>query len=379
MSELTLSPVSTPAERKRFIRMTLELYHDDPAHVQPLDYEAMARLDPAKSPLLHDADHQLWVVMRGDKVVGRIGALINSSYIHHYNEQCGHFGYFEAVDDPAVIDLLFQTAEGWCHDRGMTKIAGPYNFSVNEECGLLVDGFERPPAVMMPHGKPYYAAHVSRLGYEKATDMFALWYPARHGFMPERRQKFVSKLVDKPHIEVRNFNLKNLEAEILTAVEIFNDAWQDNWGFVPMSPAEAKHMAGELRPVLTEYNTVMCIVDGEPSAFGLVLPNINEVIRDFQGKLLPFNWAKFLWWLKISKPTTVRMPLMGIRQKLQGKPLGAAFAYKIIEMVNNSSVDNGVKHAELSWILESNEAMITMLEDIGGVVDKTYRIYDKSL
>jgi len=138
-------------------------------------------------------------------------------------------------------------------------------------------------------------------------------------------------------------------------------------------------MASELRPIIARYNTVMCSVDGEPAAFGIVLPNINEAISAFNGKLLPLNWAKFLWWLKVKKPSTARMPLMGIKQKFQGKPIGAAFAYKIIEMVNDSSVQNGIVNAELSWILESNKPMITMLEDIGAVIDKTYRIYEKPI
>ena len=197
--------------------------------------------------------------------------------------------------------------------------------------------------------------------------------------MPERRKKFVAKLIDKPHIEVRNFDFSKFTDELVTAVDVFNDAWVNNWGFIPLSDAEARHMASDLRPIIEKHNTVMCTVDGEPAAFGLVLPNINEIIHDLNGKLLPLGWAKFLWRLKVQKVKTARMPLMGIRRKYQGKPLGAAFAYKIIEMVNDSSIENGITHAELSWILESNKAMITMLEDIGGVVDKTYRIYEKPL
>ncbi|MEL7016257.1 MAG: dATP pyrophosphohydrolase [Pseudomonadota bacterium] len=379
MSMLTIDPVTTPKERRAFARMTVDLYKDDPNFVQPLDYEFLARLNPQSNPLLANSPHQLWLARRGGRVVGRIGAIINRNYQDHYGKSAGHFGYFEAIDDRAVIDQLFDTAAQWLRARHMVEMAGPYNFSVNEECGLLVEGFDRPPAVMMPHGKPYYAPALEAMGFTKASDMFALWYPARYGFMPEKRQAFVDKVVNRPKVEVRSFDFANFESEILTAVEIFNDAWANNWGFVPLSEAEARHMASELRPIITRYNTVMCSVDGEPSAFGIVLPNINEVIGGFDGKLLPFNWAKFLWWLKVQKPKTARMPLMGIRQKLQGKPLGAAFAFKIIEMVNNSSVDHGIVNAELSWILESNKPMIAMLEDIGAVIDKRYRIYEKPL
>lgn len=379
MNDIQLLPVKTDADRRAFVRMTIDLYKDDHAFVQPLDYEILARLNPKSNPLLASSAHQLWLAYRDNVVVGRIGAIINQNYVDHYGEKAGHFGYFEAIDDDQVIDALFTAASQWLGQQGMAQIAGPYNFSVNEECGLLIEGFERSPAIMMPHGRRYYQAALEKRGFTKACDMYALWYPARLGFMPARRKAFVDKLVNKPKIEVRGFDFKNFEREIITAVEIFNDAWANNWGFVPLSDAEARHMASELRPIITRYNTVMCCVDGEPAAFGIVLPNINEAIAPYEGKLLPLNWAKFLWWLKVKKPTTARMPLMGIRQKFQGKPIGAAFAYKIIEMVNDSSVENGIVNAELSWILESNKAMITMLEDIGAVIDKTYRIYEKPI
>jgi len=378
-SDLTIKPVNDKTVLRRFIRMTLDVYKDDPFFVQPREFEVSSRLDANANPLLKRCKHQLWIAERNGHIVGRIGAIINGAYIEKHGEKCGHFGYFEAIDDAAVIDRLFMTAEDWFQSQGMDKASGPYNFSVNEECGLLVDGFDRAPAVMMPHGRAYYASHLERLGYRKATDMLALWYPARHNFMPERRRQFVNKLVNKPHIEVRNFDFSRYTSEIETAVDVFNDAWANNWGFVPLAPEEARHLASELRPVIARYNTVMCSVNGEPAAFGIVLPNVNELIADFDGNLLPFNWAKLIYRLKIRKPTTARMPLMGIRQKYQGKPLGAAFAYKIIDMVNTANVNHGIVNAELSWILEQNEAMLNMLTDIGGVPDKRYRIYEKIL
>ena len=376
---IKIIPVTNDLERKKFVRMTIDLYQGDKNFVQPLDFELLARLDPQKSPLLRDAPHQLWLAEKDGRIVGRIGALVNPAHNERYKSKTGHFGYFEAIDDTDLIKALFEVAEGWLRQQGMDMVAGPYNFSVNEECGLLVDGFDRPPMIMMPHGKTYYAAALAGLGFEKATDMYALWYKARYDFMPERRKKFVNKLIDKPNIEVTQFDFKRFTEEIETAVDIFNDAWANNWGFIPLTPEQARHMASELRPIITGHNTVMCRINGEAAAFGIVLPNINEIIHGFDGKLLPFNWVSFLWKLKVSKPKTARMPLMGIRQKFQGKPLGAAFAYKIIEMVNDGNVRNGLEAAELSWILESNQAMLTMLEDIGGRVDKTYRIYEKSL
>jgi len=228
MSAVNIIPVKTEADRRAFVRMTVDLYKDDPAFVQPLDYEILARLNPKSNPLLANSPHQLWLAYHGDTVVGRIGAIINQNYVDHYGEKAGHFGYFEAIDDDAVINALFEAATTWLKSHHIGQIAGPYNFSVNEECGLLVDGFERPPAVMMPHGRRYYASALEKRGFEKASDMYALWYPARYDFMPEKRKAFVNKLINKPKISVRNFDFKKFEDEILIAVAIFNDAWANN-------------------------------------------------------------------------------------------------------------------------------------------------------
>ena len=160
---------------------------------------------------------------------------------------------------------------------------------------------------------------------------------------------------------------------------VFNDAWSDNWGFIPFTNEQAEHMAKELCPVITKGNVVLCFVDGEPAAMGLVLPNINEAIASFDGKLFPFNWAKLIWRLKVKGLKSARMPLMGIIKKFQGKPLGAAFAYKIIDMVNSSNIEAGLEHSELSWILETNPAMLNMLTEMGGEIYKTYRVYEKAL
>ena len=162
-------------------------------------------------------------------------------------------------------------------------------------------------------------------------------------------------------------------------VDIFNDAWSDNWGFIPFTPDHARQMASELRPIIQKHNLVICEYQGEPAAFGFVVPNLNRIARDFGGKLFPFNWAKLIWRLKIQRPDQARMPLMGVRKRLHRKPVGAALAYKIIDLVNSANIERGVTSSELSWILDNNEAMITMLQDIGGDIYKTYRIYEKPL
>lgn len=378
-TDVTIVPVAGKAGRKAFIAAAKPAYVGDPAYVAPLDYEVGARLDPDANPALKGADVQLFIARKDGAIAGRISCFINPLHLARYDDACAHFGFLDAIDDPAVFAALLRAAEDFARVRGMKKIAGPFSFSVNEECGLLISGFDTPPYVMMPHGRPWYQRHVEASGYVKAMDMHALRYIPRRQFIPEKRMKFIERALSSPKVNIRLIDFSRFADEIATLVDIYKDAWSDNWGFVPMTEEQIAHMAKELRPIIEKYNIIFCEYDGEPVAFGLVLPNINVAIREFDGRLLPFNWAKFLWRLKVKKLPQARMPLMGVRKKLHGKPLGAAFAYKIIEMVNSANMDNGVVESELSWILETNTDMLTMLTDMGGEIYKTYRIYERRL
>jgi len=379
MTSITIEPVDGPKGRRAFIRAGKVAYAGDPHYVAPLEFEVGARLDPAANPALKGADVQLFIAKKDGAIAGRLSAFINPLHLERYQDATGHFGFLDAIDDAGVFAALLTAAEDFFRARGMKKSAGPFSFSVNEECGLLISGFDTPPYVMMPHGRPWYQRHVEAAGYVKAMDTHALRYIPRRQFIPERRMKFIERALSSPKVSVRNIDFARFDEEIATLVDIYKDAWSDNWGFVPMTAAQIAHMARELRPIIETYNIIFCELDGEPVAFGLVLPNIMEAIRDFDGKLLPFNWAKLLWRLKVKKLSQARMPLMGVRKKLHGKPIGAAFAYKIIEMVNTANMDNGVTSSELSWILENNKDMLTMLTDIGAEIYKTYRIYERGL
>jgi hypothetical protein len=378
-ASISVEPVAGKEGRKAFIKAGKVAYQGDPHYVAPLEFEVGARLDPKTNPALKDADVQLFIAKKDGAVAGRISAFINPLHLQTYNDATGHFGFLDAIDDAEVFAALLKTAEEFMRARGMKRIAGPFSFSVNEECGLLIEGFDAPPYVMMPHGRPWYQRHVEAAGYSKAMDMFALRYIPRRQFIPEKRMKFIERALSSPKVKIRTLDMKNFSAEIATLVDIYKDAWSDNWGFIPMTEAQIAHMARELRPIIEPYNIIFCELDGEPVAFGLVLPNVMQAIRDFDGKLLPFNWAKLLWRLKVKKLPEARMPLMGVRKKLHGKPIGAAFAYKIIDMVNSANMDNGVVSSELSWILETNRDMLTMLTDLGGEIYKTYRIYERGL
>ncbi|MEX0646018.1 MAG: hypothetical protein WD076_11955 [Parvularculaceae bacterium] len=376
---IELKSVATGKDRQAFIRAARVPYKYDPNYVTALEFEVGQRLDPKGNPTLKDAPHQLWIALRGGEPVGRISAMVNPLHLARYKDEAAHFGFLEAIDDAEVFAALIGAAEDWARARGMKKIAGPFNFSVNEECGLLVDGFDSPPYVMMPHGRPYYQRRVEAHGFRKAHDMHALTWENRYDFIPEKRKHFVDKTLATPKVSFRNLDMKNFGGDIRLLVDIYNDAWSENWGFIPFTEDQVRRMASELRPIIEKHNVVFCYYDGEPAAFALVLPNINEAIRDMNGKLLPFNWAKLIWRLKVKGLKSARMPLMGIRKKLQRRPVGAAFAYKMIELTNTANMDRGVKESELSWILESNAGMLSMLIDMGCRIYKTYRIYEKTL
>lgn len=377
---LDIRPVASDARgRKAFMDAGRPAFIGDPNYVQPLYFEMGARLDPAKNPALQGADHQLFIATRNGRVVGRIAAIVNPLHIDRYQDGCGHFGFLDGEDDPALFAALLNTAADWLRARGMTRMAGPFSFTINEEAGLLIDGFDTPPYFMMPHGRPWYGAHVEAAGLAKAMDMYALEWIPRRDFIPQKRLRFVERALSNPKVSIRHFDFSNFLDDVQTMVSIFNDAWSDNWNFIPFTPEQAAHMAQELKPLISDYNTVICEFDGEPVAFGLVLPDINHAIRDFDGKLLPLNWAKFLYRLKIKGIPRARMPLMGVRQSFQGKPVGAAFAYKIIEMVNTANIDRGLEASELSWILENNPAMLNMLTEMGARIYKTYRVYERAL
>ncbi len=376
---IDVRPVETAADRKTFIQLAPKLYAADPNYVAPLEFELSARLDAKKNPSLKESPHQLWIAWKDGAPVGRIAAIMNKAHLDQHKDDAGHFGFLDAPDDPALIEALINTAADWLRQKGAKKIAGPYNFSVNEEVGLLVDGFDTPPYIMMPHGKPYYKERLEELGFRKAIDMHALEWLPRRDFIPEKRLRFVDKALNKPSVSIRNLKAGDLLNDIRIIIDIYNDAWSDNWGFIPFGEDHARHMASELKPIIQEHNVVLCYYKDEPAAFGLVLPNINRAIHDFGGKLLPLNWAKFLWRLKVRGIDQSRMPLMGVRKHLQKKPVGAAFAYKIIDMVNSANIDHGVTHSELSWILENNESMLSMLLEMGSRIYKTYRIYEKLL
>lgn len=358
--------------------MPCGLYADDPNWVAPLRFERLEHLDPRKNPYFAQAEVAYWTAWRGTRPVGRISAQVNRAHLARHQDASGHFGFLEGADDPAVFEALFGAVEAWLTERGMNRAVGPFSLSINDESGLLVEGFDRPPALMMGHARPYYAGRVEACGYRKARDLLAYRYELSEA-PPANVVALVEKLESDPTLRIRPLDMRRYDEDIATIVEIFNDAWADNWGFVPLTSEEARFLAKNLRPLVTPDFVAIAEMAGKPVAMAVTLPNLNEAIADLGGRLLPFGWAKLVWRLKLRGLASARLPLMGVRQAYRNGPLGAALALGVIEAVRARHAAAGTRWAELSWVLEDNRPVRRIIEMLGAKPYKTYRMYEKEL
>ncbi len=378
MTPPRLEKVESKAQREAFIRVPWRIYRNDPAWVPPLLMERRDHLNPAKNPLFHQAETAFWIARSEGEAVGRISAQVNHSHLTRYQDGTGQFGLLDAVDDPAIYQALLGAAEGWLRERGMTRVQGPFSLSINEESGLLVEGFDTPPSILMGHHAPHAGGQLESLGYAKAKDLLAYHLDLEH---PQAKiaARLVQKARNSDEIVIRPLSFRRFESELRTIMDIYNDAWSQNWNFLPFDDAAIAHMAKALRPLIEADHIAIAEYRGQACAMAVTLPNINEAISDLDGRLLPVGWAKLLWRLKRRKLTTARMPLMGVRRAHHGTILGAALAFAVIQEVRDSARRRGVESAELSWILEDNSGVKDVIQAVGGRHYKTYRIYQKAL
>jgi len=373
---LRITPVVSKADLKQFIRVAETIFKDDPAWVTPLMLERTMHLSPKTNPYFEHAKWQAWIAWRGERAVGRISAQIDSLHLERYNDEMGFFGMLDAEDNVETFSLLLNTAQQWLKDQGMNKIRGPFNLSINEEMGLLIDGFKTPPVFMMSHALPYYRQHIEACGYVKAKDTLA-YMIAPNFEAPAVMERIINKAKEK--VKIRPINLKCFDQEMLLLRDIFNDAWSENWGFIPFTEAEFKELGNNLKFLVDEQLIQIAEVDGEAAAFIVALPNINEAIRDLNGKLLPLGIFKLLWRLKVRFPKSARVPLMGVRKKFQRTRLGPGLAFLVIDAVREPLHRFGAEKIELSWVLEDNAGMCNIIESIGGDAYKRYRVFEREL
>ena len=378
-SDVVVTPVEGKSDLKAFINLPKRLFAGHPGYIPHLDAERQEAFSPKKNPLFKHVEVQLFLARRAGKVVGRISAQVDRAYLARYADDTGHFGCLVAEDDPAIFSALFTAAESWLRQKGMKRCTGPFSLSVNEEVGLLVSGFDSTPVLMVPYDPPYSGARVEASGYTKIKDLFSYNYDVQNA--PETiGKKLMARAGMGERVKVRTANMKMFDAEVRTIVGIFNDAWSDNWGFVPFTQAEIDHAAKAFGPVIVPELAVFVEVDDEAVAFIVALTNINEAIEDFGGKLGPLNLMKLLWRLKIAGVGSTRVPLMGVKKKFRNHPLmGAGLAMMAIDQLRQNGKRLGKTTAELGWILEDNKATNNIIRSVGGVHYKTHRIYEKAL
>lgn len=372
---LEILPVCDRAAHREFLHLPGSLYTHDPAWIPPLLLERREHLSK-NNPYFRHATFQAWIARRGSKTVGRISAQVDQLHLQRYDDHTGFFGMLEAQDDPEVFQALLDTAQAWLRERGMKRIRGPFNLSINQECGLLVEGFDTPPVIMMGHALPYYSRRIEEQGFTAEQDLLA--YRIESDFAAPRHLEALSSRI-AGQVRLRPMRRREFTEDLAIIKDIFEDAWANNWGFLPFTTEEFDDLGKSLKLLVPTDFVRIAEVDGEPAAMMVVFPNINEAIRDLDGRLFPLGWLKLLWRLKVSGVKTGRVPLMGVRQRYQQSRLGAILALLLITSLQDSARSRGLEEVEMSWILENNVGMRKIIESIGGESYKRYRIYRKDL
>ena len=378
MEKLSIRPVTSKADRKAFVDLAWDVYRDDPAWVPPLKDEVHGLLNPKKNPWFEHARAALWLAERGGKVVGRVSAQVDDLVQERMGQGSGQWGMFEALDGEAAAALI-ATAEGWLREQGMTRALGPFSLSIWDEPGLEIEGFDEPPTVMMGHHRPQYQAWVEAAGYAKAKDLLTYEVDITNWSDPTIG-RLIAMGEKNPRIRIRKVDKARFDEEARVILTLLNDAWSDNWGFVPLTEAEIAYAGKKLKPIIYEELVRVAEYDGEPVAFMITIPDLNELIRDLNGELFPFGWAKLLWRLRKPRTGRARVPLMGVAKRFHGSRLASQLAFMLIEFTRRDAVGMyGIKTGEFGWILEDNKGMLSIAELPGARINHRFRIYEKAL
>ncbi len=373
---LEVKPVEGRRQTEEFIRLPGRLSAADPNWVEPLWFERREFLSPHKNAFFKHAEVALWLAWRGGRAVGRISAQVDRLAPDVDGLKLGYFGMLASEENPETLAALFKTAEAWLTERGMAVVRGPFDLSINQTSGLLVEGFDTPPSLLMGHDQPWLGGGVESLGYAKAKDLVTYRMDVKGGLF-ERLRKLAER--NSEGMVIRSIDMRRYREEIALIASIFNDAWADNWGFTALTEAEIIAMGDEMKPILDPDLVKIAELHGEPVAFIVLLPNINEMIADLGGRLLPVGWLKLLWRLKFAPMRTGRVPLMGVRKKHSGSLLGKTLPLKLIYALQEHGLSRGLEELELGWLLEDNMPVRRVVEMVGGKLVKTYRVYEKRL
>jgi len=376
--ELRIRRLAIPREAREWLAVPKVVYAGDPNFIPQLDLLEKQRIDPRKAPFFTFGQAVFLVAHRGATPVGRLTAQINRRHLEFHRDNTGHFGFFDCANDPEAAHALLAEAQKWLKEQGLSRIMGPFSFSINEECGCLVEGFDSPPAMLMPPGKPYIGHFLEENGLSKVIDLFA------YRTKPERVPVRIAQLADRAArfgtVEIRHFDMRRYRAEIDLLIDIYNDAWSDSWGFVPFSTAEIDSLAHELKPFFRDEYGRFLMIEGKEVGFAVGLPDLNGIIASFGGRLLPFNWLKLIWTMKRETWRTGRIPFLGVRRAWRTTPRGSALVVLLVkDLVEQASSRYDMDWAEYSWVRETDSRMVSLGEAIAGPPAKTYRIFAKPI
>jgi hypothetical protein len=374
---LEIRTVTTRADLKRFVAFPYDLYDRRryPQWVAPLRVAVFDALDRERNPFYRQADRELFLALRDGKVVGRIAAIENRAHNEFHGDRTGFFGFFESVDDQAVADLLFRVAGDWLAARELTSVQGPMNPSTNYECGLLVEGFENRPTFMTSWNPPYYDALLQGAGFTKAKDMLAFWFPAAEpGYeLPEFVQRQAQRALESGRMEFRDLDPRRFDREVAACWEIYNDAWERNWGFVPMSRAEFEYMAKDMKRLLWPELAFMASVEGEPAGFMLAVPDYNVALaKNRSGRLFPFGLLRILRGKKTIR--TARVMALGVKKAYRTRSILALFTHEVMRR----GLAMGKIGAEASWLLEDNQLIVKPMRAMGARERMRWRVYERA-
>jgi hypothetical protein len=375
MVDIRQIPMGGPIDD--FLNVVDYIYKSDPAYIRPLDMELKDRLNPKKNPFFEHGEGAIFCAYRNGWVVGRCTASIDREHLDRYGDGVGFFGFLDTVDDEEVARALLARAESWLRGKGMKHARGPLSLNINEETGCLVAGFDTSPYIMMPHHRPYQSTLIEKAGYTKVKDLYAWRYSI--GDLNTRVKRAHAEIKSLPEVSFRRASMKNLAKDVEVLVDVFNDAWSDNWGFVPFTRNEVKKMAADFKLLLMPEITCICSIDGEPAAVALAIPNLNELVRDFDGKLFPLGLPKLLWRLKVRGPRSARLLLLGIRKKFRNSRKYAPLSAFMYAEMNDGAKGLGIKEGELGWTLEDNGRINAGITMMGAKHYKTYRVFEKPL
>lgn len=360
-----------------FLRAARVVFDGDPNWVAPLEFDMKQRLSPGKSPFFERGELALFTAWRDGRLVGRISAQLDHEHLRLHQDRTGFFGFFDTLDDEEAGKALVDAAEKWLARRGMKRMRGPLCLTMNEEVGVLIEGFDTPPQIMMTHSRAWQDRIALSTGLEKAKDLFAWRFDV--GNIPERALKAWAEVKAMPEVRLRSVEPSKMDRELRIILDIFNEAWVDNWGYVPATESEAKKMGEDLRLILDKELAFIAEVDGKPVAMCIAIPNLNEVIRDFDGRLNPLTVAKLIWRLKIKRPKTARLMMLGIKTEMRNQRRYAGLSHALYVEIAKRGEKIGYEWGELSWTLEDNRPINLGIKSMGAKIYKKYRVYEKAI